>query len=427
MKAKEKSLVKNINNKSNSKLKNNSKQNNIKSVDKNKKQNMTISQDFFNNNTAEAKSHKIKIKKNNKSTKNINPQKNESNIINKITQSNNDYEITENNLYKRAEYERDHDYFSFNKYIKGKRKIRIITKKFNKYKNNKLYKKDTYSPQTKTINYKNEDYNDDDDEDDEEKENNDNGIEENESNNEGDSHKDRDIMFRTLYSSKINKKGIIKKIKNRNRRVQNDSKNKEVKSQKTDDNNISNNKLKALIGNTNDNHNSNTLSAKNIYKNSKNNVIKIPKSIVNKKKYKINQSSSKYSMERAIDLYVIDGNEDIIISHKSKKEIDKNRNIFRKIVIENLKTNSKMKQKESNKLTGFILIRKNKGKKEYDIELEDNIEKINSIFKNKKIMINNEIVQMISLNNVSKYQSDIKSLNEKIKQLKKNISKEEYN
>jgi hypothetical protein len=289
MKAKDKLLTKNIISKSNSKLKNNSKQNNITIVDKKKKLNINIFQDFFNNNTGEEKYHKIKIKKINKSVKDINPQKNTSNIVNKITQSNKDYERTENNLYKRTDYEKDHDYFSFNKYLKGKRKIRIITKKIGKYKNNKLYKKGAYSPSIKTINYKNEDYNDDNDDDDEdiedkeEKENNDE-IEENESNNEDDPHRDGDIMFRTLYNANINKKGITKKIKDRNKSVQNDNKNIEVKMQKREDNNNSNDKLNAS------NENTNTLSTKDINKISKNNIIKIPKSLINKKndkKYKI--------------------------------------------------------------------------------------------------------------------------------------------
>ena len=432
MKAKDKLLAKNINNKSKSKLKNNSKQNILTIEDKKKKPNINIFQDFFNNNTAETKYHKVKIKKMNQSVKDINPQKNTSNIVNRITQSNKDYEKTENKIYKRTDYEKDHYYFSFNKYLKGKKKIRIITKKLGKYKNNILYKKDAYSPLAKTINYKNEDYNDDNDDDDEEieykeeKENNDDEIEENESNNEDDPHKEGDIMFRTLYSANINKKGITKKIKDRNKSVQNDNKNKEVKMQKIEDNNISNDKLNASNKNAIDNKNSNDLDDIDIVRRKRTNTIKIPKSLAHKKNDKSNPISSKYNMERTIDLYVLDGNEDIIISPKSKKEIDTNRNVFRKIVAENLKTNSKMKEKTFNKLTGFVLIRKNKGKKAYEIELEDNIEKINSIFKNKKIMINNEIVQMISLNNVLKYQNDIKSLNEKIKKLKKNINKEEY-
>jgi len=426
MKPKDKLLTKNVNNKSNSKLKNNSKQNNIKTVDKKKKLNINIFQDFFNNNnTGEAKYQKIKIKKNNKSVKDINPQKNVSNIVNRITQSNKDYEKTEHTIYKRPEYEKDHDYFSFNKYIKGKRKIRIITKKLSKYKNNKLYKKDADPPLIRTLNFKNEDENyDNDDEDNDEKENNDDDeIEQNENNNEEDSHKEGDIMFRTLYSANINKKGIIKKIKNRNKSVQYDNKNKEDKMEKKEKNNISDDKLNASIKNVNDNMSSKDLSSKDINKI----TIKIPKSLINKKNDKNSQLSSKYNMERTIDLYVIDGNEEISISPINKKEIDTNRNIFRKIVEENLKTNSKIKEKSLNKLTGFVLIRKNKGKKAYEIELEDNLEKINSIFKSKKIMINNETIQMISLNDILKYQSDIKSLNEKIKKLKIDISIEENN
>ena len=104
-------MTKNINNKSNSKLKNNSKKNNIKVVDQKKKLNINIFQDFFNK-PSETKYHKIKIKISSKNVKNYYPQKNASK----------DFEKTENNIYKRIDYEKDHDYFSFNKYLKGKKK-----------------------------------------------------------------------------------------------------------------------------------------------------------------------------------------------------------------------------------------------------------------------------------------------------------------
>ena len=128
--------------------------------------------------------------------------------------------------------------------------------------------------------------------------------------------------------------------------------------------------------------------------------------------------------ERTIDLFVIDGDDDIIITSKYKKKIDRKRNKFKEILIEKYDPNTPIRNE---KLTGFVLIRKNKGKKVYDLHLEDDIDRINSIFKNKEVMIKNEIIQIIPLKKLINYQNDEKNYNDKIFKLQSDLNKKEYN
>ena len=128
--------------------------------------------------------------------------------------------------------------------------------------------------------------------------------------------------------------------------------------------------------------------------------------------------------ERTIDFFVIDGDDDIIVSSKNKKKIDRKRNKFKEIYIE--KHDSEAASK-NDKLTGFILTRKTKGKKVYDLHLEDDIDKINSIFKNKEVMINNEIIQIISLKKLISYQNDLRNYDDKVYKLENELNKKEIN
>ena len=98
------------------------------------------------------------------------------------------------------------------------------------------------------------------------------------------------------------------------------------------------------------------------------------------------------NQERVIDMFIIDDDYDIKFLTKTKKKINRKNNIFREIIIENYGPNMPIKK---DKFNGFIFIRKSKGKKMYKLELPDDLEKINEIFKNEEIMIKNQIIQII--------------------------------
>ena len=129
--------------------------------------------------------------------------------------------------------------------------------------------------------------------------------------------------------------------------------------------------------------------------------------------------------ERTIDLFVIDGDDDdIVVSTKNKKKIDRKRNKFKEIYIEKYDSATPIRNE---KLTGFVLIRKNKGKKEYDLHLEDDIDKINSIFKNKEVMIKNDIIQIVPLKKLAYYKNELKNYDDKIYKLQNDLNKKESN
>ena len=73
---------------------------------------------------------------------------------------------------------------------------------------------------------------------------------------------------------------------------------------------------------------------------------------------------------------------------------------------------------KKDKFTGFVFMRKSQGKKIYRLELPDDIDKINDIFKNEHIMIKNEIIQFIPLQKMILFNNQ--TLNE-IKKLKEII------
>ena len=131
-----------------------------------------------------------------------------------------------------------------------------------------------------------------------------------------------------------------------------------------------------------------------------------------------------YNTERAIDLFIIDDNFDINFITKSKKKINRKNNKFREIIIENFEPNMPMKKE---KFTGFIFIRKSNGKKMYKLELPDDLEKINDIFKNESIMIKNQIIQILPLNKMmslnKQNQTEIKKPQNE-KNLEKELEKE---
>ena len=128
--------------------------------------------------------------------------------------------------------------------------------------------------------------------------------------------------------------------------------------------------------------------------------------------------------ERTIDLFVIDtDDEEPIVSTRYKKRIDRTRNKIKEVKIEKYDAKTPIRDE---KLTGFVLIRKSKGKRIYDVEFEDNIDKINEILKNKKVMIKNEIVQFVTLTKLSNYERDIKNYTDKISRLQNDLNKKDY-
>ena len=127
-----------------------------------------------------------------------------------------------------------------------------------------------------------------------------------------------------------------------------------------------------------------------------------------------------YNPERVIDLFVIDEDYDINFLTKTKKKINRKNNQFREIIIENYEPNMPMKKE---KFTGFIFIRKSKGKKIYKLELPDDIEQINEIFKNEPVMMKNQIIQIIPMNKMQSLNNPIQS-EVKISYEDKNYEKE---
>jgi hypothetical protein len=129
------------------------------------------------------------------------------------------------------------------------------------------------------------------------------------------------------------------------------------------------------------------------------------------------------SNERAVDLYVIDTDgEEPNVSTRNKRKINRKRNIVKEIKIEKF---DKYHPMRNEKLTGFVLIRKSRGKRVYDIELEDNIDKINEILKNKEIMIKNEIIQFITLQQLNNYEKEIRNYSGKISRLQNDLRKKD--
>ena len=258
---------------------------------------------------------------------------------------------------------------------------------------------------------------------------------------ESDEEEKDDFIHRTFYRTSLDNKGLNnEKYKSPNIRDDKDkdkSKDKKIKEQsnkqsndkysismeKTDDIRY-NNEDKKIYSNINDkqrnykteyNNDSNEKSNGDIYHKYEKRNIYSPN---------IANQFNKLIDERTIDLFVIDGDDDIVVSTKNKKKIDRKRNKFKEIYIEKYDSETPVR---NDKLTGFVLIRKNNGKKVYDLHLEDDIDKINSIFKNKEVMINNELLQIIPLKKLIHYQNELKNNDDKIYKLQSDLNKKESN
>ena len=136
------------------------------------------------------------------------------------------------------------------------------------------------------------------------------------------------------------------------------------------------------------------------------------------------KTPNNFTNERTVDLFVIDTDgEEPIVSTRNKKRIDRTRNKIKEVKIEKYDAKTPIRDE---KLTGFVLIRKSKGKRIYDVEFEDDIDKINEILKNKKVMIKNEIIQFVTLTKLSNYDRDIKNYTDKISRLQNDLNKKDY-
>lgn len=136
------------------------------------------------------------------------------------------------------------------------------------------------------------------------------------------------------------------------------------------------------------------------------------------------KTPSNYINERTIDLFVIDTDgEEPVVSTRNKKRIDRTRNKIKEVKIEKYDAKTPIRDE---KLTGFVLIRKSKGKRIYDVEFEDDFDKINEILRNKKVMIKNEIIQFATLTKLTNYERDIKNYTDKISRLQNDINKKDY-
>ena len=127
--------------------------------------------------------------------------------------------------------------------------------------------------------------------------------------------------------------------------------------------------------------------------------------------------------ERTIDLFVIDGEEEPVVSTKYRKKINRKRNKFLEVLIEKYNSSTPVKIA---KFTGFVLIRRNKGKKIYEIQLDDNIDKANTTLKDNDIKIKGEIIQLIFLDQLLKLQNDVDYYRNIVKELQNELREKEY-
>ena len=254
---------------------------------------------------------------------------------------------------------------------------------------------------------------------------------------------DNDLLYRTLYRTS-NKN--LEKIKEKEEKIKkNNEKNIGAKYKSNNNNNDNylekenkNNDFISMEQTDNLTYNNDD---KKIYLNAYNNKIKIQKNssrepnskrdsnkYFDKDNYNDYKSYSQkryekrnidisynYITQKTINLYVIDDDFDTKVYSKLNKKINRKNNKFREIFIEKIEPNMPPKNE---KFTGFIFIRKSKGKKMYTLELPDDIEQINTILKNEDIMIKNQVIQIIPLNSLNETK---KSLNEK--NLEKEIDK----
>ena len=336
-----------------------------------------------------------------------------SNTIGTIEKSEENNQITEKDFFKETENEEQNDQYNNRKNLSKLYNNDKNEKKFSKLKNNKMQ------------------INNEDEEDDNVKE------------------KEDDLLYRTLYrTSKKNMNKTKEKEEKNKKNKEKDIKNQTYNEEKLFDNKLGitmeqtdilqyNKKDKKIHSNAYNSENKRRISgikkSRPKYDYKDNNKTQSNNHSENEASYSPKTSEKKkiqnfydLSKERTVDMFVIDDDDyDIKYLTKRKKKINRKNNKFREIIIENYGPNMPLKK---DKFTGFVFIRKSKGKKMYKIELPDDIDKINEIFKNEEIMIKNQIIQiipeqkMLSMNNQQSQNELKKSQNEK--NLEKEIEKD---
>ena len=374
-----------------------------KSVEK-KKKIVLGTESGLTNTSIEVKSQRDKIHLA-KQNKDKSGNKKSTNTRSAVTNKSKEYENTLNKLSEDNEYEKEKEYDFFNF------KVNDSSKKKEKEKN----KKSTNYTEESKKKEKNKKYDDNEESSDEEDNN--------------------DFIHRTLYKASNDNKGLSDE-KNKSTQNKDDKDKYKEKKIKEQPNTQSNNKFSISMEKTDDMRYN--IGDKKIYSNinGKQKNTKTESNYDNNDNYPKYEKRNIYSPksgdkfkeltnERTIDLFVIDGDDDeIIVSSKYKKKIDRKRNKFKEIFIEKYDAATPIR---NDKLTGFVLIRKNKGKKAYDLQLEDDIDKINSLFKNKDVMIKNEIIQIIPLKKLLFYQNESKNYDDKIFKLQSELNKKEIN
>ena len=338
-----------------------------------------------------------------------------SNTIGTIEKSEENNQITEKDFFKETENEEQNDQYNNRKNLSKLYNNDKNEKKFSKLKNNKMQ------------------INNEDEEDDNVKE------------------KEDDLLYRTLY--RTSKKNMNKTKEKEEKNKKKKEKEKDIKNQTYNEEKLFDNKLgitmeqtdilqynkkdKKIHSNAYNSENKRRISgikkSRPKYDYKDNNKTQSNNHSENEASYSPKTSEKKkiqnfydLSKERTVDMFVIDDDDyDIKYLTKRKKKINRKNNKFREIIIENYGPNMPLKK---DKFTGFVFIRKSKGKKMYKLELADDIDKINEIFKNEEIMIKNQIIQiipeqkMLTMNNQQSQNELKKSQNEK--NLEKEIEKD---
>ena len=407
-----------------------------KSMDKKKNIGIYLSTEP-NKNVIEAKiqNNRIHLTKQRKDKTNI---YNSSYIKNRSIKTNKvrEYENTLNKLNEDSinerEREKDFDflYFKFNKEREKQRSKTYKPENDLRYKTNyiKSSKLDNSKNSQKEDNFKESLY--------EKKENN--GDDDS---SDDDLRNEDDILYRTLYRPSLTKKSLaFGNDKEKEKEKEKEKKNKELSDSK--DKTILQPNSQYIINSSNLNYSTNNKKfntnekSNSLYNNYKNSSkIHYRNESDDSKEYRkkndsYNDSKIYYSKsfgylsnERTVDLYVIDTDgEEPTVSSRNRRKINRKRNIIKEIKIEKF---DKYHPMRNEKLTGFVLIRKSRGKRVYDIELEDNIDKINEILKNKEIMIKNEVIQFITLKQLNNYEKEIKKYNDKILRLQNDIKRKD--
>ena len=263
---------------------------------------------------------------------------------------------------------------------------------------------------------------------------------------EEEEEKDDDLIYRTLYRSSNKNVDKTKEKEEKLKKYKEKEKEKELNNQSVKIDRNLNNNFDITMEQTDNLHFNNE--NKKMYINAYNNKTKPHKRSIKRPKNKPKENKTDYNNineneelyhpktyekrklidnivsdpERVIDLFIIDDDYDIKYLTKTKKKINRKNNKFREIIIENFEPNMPNKKE---KFTGFIFIRKSKGKKMYTLELPDDLEQINEILKNESVMIKNQLIQMIPMNKIQALINQAQTQNEvKKSQNEKNLEKE---